>query len=61
MHIRIIYFNYYILLLFDYCCNTWGSYKSGLNKVNKLIKKSTRFIVEAGRFTSPSLVFNSLI
>ena len=61
MHIRIIYFNAYILPLFDYCCNIWGSCcESGINKLNKLLKKSARVIVEADIMTSSSLLFKSL-
>ena len=61
MHIRIIYFNAYILPLFDYCCNIWGNCcESGINKLNKVLKKSARVIVEADIMTSSSLLFNSL-
>ena len=61
MHIRIIYFNAYILPLFDYCCTIWGDCATnGLEKLEKLLKKSARVILEADIFTSSKLLFNSL-
>lgn len=39
LHICIFYLNAYLLQLFDYFCNTWGSsYENGKHTLYKLLK-----------------------
>ena len=61
MHVRVIFFNAYILPLFDYCCNIWGNCNAYcLDKLNKLLKRSARVILEADISTPSSLLFKCL-
>ena len=61
MHVRVIFFNAYILPLFDYCFNIWGNCNAYcLDKLNKLLKRSARVILEADISTPSSLLFKCL-
>ncbi len=57
----IMYYNAYILPLFDYCCIIWGN-TSDLNieKVYKLQKRAARIILNAKRHASSLILFKEL-
>ena len=51
---RILYFNAYILPLFDYCLTLWGNCsEQNANRISKLQKKAARIILDKP-FDSPS-------
>ena len=52
----LIYYNAYILPLFDYCCTIWGETSSAnMDKLYKLQKRAARIILNA-KYDVPSLV-----
>ena len=58
---RILFFNSYILPIFDYCCTIWGNCnEDGLLQLTKLQKRAARIILDAPFYTPSKTLFESL-
>ena len=59
--IRILYFNAYILPLFDYCITIWGNCsRSNVNRLLKLQKKAARIILSKTSDAASKPLFKEL-
>ena len=60
-HARIMFYNFYVLPLIDYCCSVWGNCsKENQNVITKLQKKAARLILDAEFRTSSRDMFEKL-
>jgi hypothetical protein len=58
---RILFFNSYILPIFDYCSNVWGNLnEEGIQRITKLQKRATRIILDAPFLTPTRELFENL-
>ena len=58
---RILFFNAYILPIFDYCCTIWGNCNDeGIQRITKLQKRAARFILDAPILTPSKELFVQL-
>jgi hypothetical protein len=49
---KILFFNSYILPIFDFCCTVWGNCsEEGIQRITKLQKRTARIILDAPFFT----------
>ena len=60
-HIRILFYNAYVLPILDYCCSVWGSATKGsLECILKLQKRAARIILNADYLTPSHEMFKTL-
>ncbi len=58
---RILFFNAYILPIFDYCCTIWGNCNDdGIQRITKLQKRAARIILDALFLTPSQELFRDL-
>ena len=58
---RILFFNSYILPIFDYCSNVWGNLNDeGIQRITKLQKRAARIILDAPFLTPTRKLFENL-
>ena len=58
---RLIFFNSYILPILDYCCTVWGECNSQcVERLNKMLKRSAREILDADFMTPSNFMFRNL-
>ena len=58
---RILFFNSYILPIFDYCSNVWGNLNDeGIQRITKLQKRAARIILDAPFLTPTRELFENL-
>jgi hypothetical protein len=58
---KILFFNFYILPIFDFCCTVWGNCsEEGIQRITKLQKRAARIILDAPFFTPTQQLFDSL-
>jgi hypothetical protein len=58
---RILFFNSYIIPIFDYCSNVWGNLNDeGFQRITKLQKRATRIILDAPFLTPTRELFENL-
>jgi hypothetical protein len=58
---NILFFNSYILPIFDFCCIVWGNCsEEGIQRITKLQKRAARIILDAPFFTPTQQLFDSL-
>ena len=58
---RILFFNSYILPIFDYCSNVWGNLNDeGIQRITKWQKRAARIILDAPFLTPTRELFENL-
>lgn len=58
---RVLFFNSYILPIFDYCCTIWGNCSDdSIQRVTKLQKRAARIILDAPFLTPSQEMFHTL-
>ena len=58
---RILFFNSYILPIFDYCCTIWGNCNDeGIQRITKFQKRAARIILDAPFLTPTKELFGNL-
>lgn len=58
---RILFFNSYILPIFDYCCTIWGNCNDeGIQRITKFQKRAARIILDAPFLTPTEELFENL-
>jgi hypothetical protein len=55
---KILFFNSYILPIFDFCCTVWWDCsEEGIQRITKLQKRAARIILDAPFFTPTQHLF----